>query len=561
MNATNAVYSIPLQEAPKVSFYYYQFSPIDCDSAVSTYATISIYPNGGHYYTAVYYDGTGLHTDTTHLTINSSNSINVFKRVYPAGTFQPVIRVWDDSTGLSIASYYAPSITFTDTCGNMGGMLYADRDGDCNYSANDRPLAGQPVTVLENGAPRIVLTDGGGKFYVRPQAGSNYSVDPADTLGKLYAACGNGAVSALTDSTSVNVPYQYVGNDVSILASHHYFKPAAADTLILYPSGTIANVDSGRLELTLPSDLTYTGANIPGGVQMGAQIVWTLDSLQKLPPVILIGLKVVLTPGASTLCLSAKLSGHAPDVNLTNNDFYLCDSVRASTPEIYKSVSSDSMSANGALLTGKELVYSIRVRNTDTTALQSLLVYDTLDARLDLSTLHILDADFDYNASLLPGRVLRVFNTTPLAIAPSTEVAIHFGIGITPDTATVFTVPNKATAVLNGLPAPASNTTSCGMLAPSVSVPHVIPIAAEQVHVYPVPASNREGFHIIVNSATAIGRYEIVNAQGGVCSQGALTGRLTSVRGSDLVPGIYVVRIITAGQTFSRKLVLIDSKW
>jgi hypothetical protein len=213
------------------------------------------------------------------------------------------------------------------------------------------------------------------------------------------------------------------------------------------------------------------------------------------------------------------------------------------------------MWADGSLLSGKELIYSLRIRNGTPDTVASLLLYDTLDARLDIMALHIFDADFSYTATLLPGSVLRIMSSGA-KLAPGAESAIRFGIMPVTGIVSGTIITNRISVVLNGLPEGESNTVY-SMAARPAGASGVGPAAAgsDDVRVYPVPAEDG-AFYISVSGSHADARYELLDMRGAVCARGLLSGQKTRVDASALVPGIYLVRVVTNGSASLRKMVI-----
>ncbi len=560
MRQKGAQYLLALIDTPTFQVSYFASYPAGCDSVYSASLYAGVAANYGHTYSLIYFHGDGLSADTFRLFNGASNGYGIAQRKFLPGNYQPAYRIVDDSTGQLLGRGYFPSFTVRDTCSGKG-RLFIDADADCNYSAADIPLPGQPVQLISGSSVTTQLTDHEGRF-LTALSGTADSVAAPDSIAQLILACGAAHVAALQPGVETLFPYTCsTGADISLLAAHHYFKDSTADTLLLYPDGNSCSADAGTLTLTLPAGISYTGANLPGAIVSGSTVSWPIDTMRKLPQVIRVGLYVAPAAGASVLCLAASLNGSLPDANPANNDFFLCDSLRTSIPDYYKSASSDSMDANGSLLAGKELIYSLRIRNNTGDTVGSLTLYDTLDTRLDPATLQVVDAGFPHDAVLLPGRVLRIMSDIPFSLAPGAETALRFSIKPQPGTATGAVISNKVSVVLGGIPEGNTNTVYNTAARPSLAV-FAASARSRTVEVYPVPAA-QGAFYIALSGPTSAGtggRFELLDVRGALCAAGTLDGTLTRVSTQILAPGVYLVRIVTADGIYLRKMVVTSGR-
>jgi len=558
VNAAAVLQLLPLIDTPAFTCNYFPNpGPACSDSFGATIEIRKVTENYGHTYSLVYYYGDGLHSDTFGVpNVQYLTSHNIAARSYFRGTFFPAYQIFDDSTHALLKRVSLPPFTIWDTCAGKG-RLFADIDADCAFTAADAPIAGQVVSILSGAASTLLFTDSSGRFFTKLGTASDSVRIPDTVASRLVPSCGTGLTTELNTGVTVLLPYTCAsGYDLRIQAAHYYFRDSTADTLILYPGGYSCHDDPGTLSLTLSAGVSFTGSDFPVTSVSGSSVLWQIDTLSKLPRMIRVGLRVALPAVAQTLCLNASLQGSLPDADPANNDFYLCDSVRAAIPDYYKSLSSDSMTADGALVDGKELIYSLRIRNgSSTDTVWSIILFDTLDARLNPASLHIFDATFPYTANVLPGGVLQIASNGMSAMLPGAEESIRFGIKRHDSLTTGTIIRNRISVVLSGVPEGESNEVSAMAARPApVKVQSVS--ADVDVKVFPVPASG--AFYIFVADAEQPGEYQVLDARGALCAAGRLNGQRTHVSAAGLAPGIYLVRIVTGNGAYLRKMVLVD---
>jgi fimbrial isopeptide formation D2 family protein len=212
-------------------------------------------------------------------------------------------------------------------------------------------------------------------------------------------------------------------------------------------------VSQAFLKLNLDSRLTLHSASPARDSVSGDTLIWKLQDLKPADSgSILLNLNTAIPPQANngdTLTSFASISQAAIDLTPADNAVALLQIVTGSyDPNDKQEAHSGLLMAAEAAL-GKPLVYTIRFQNTGTDTAFNIAIRDTLDAKLDWSSLEMIGASHPYTLSVKDGHMLTwTFASILLVDSNRNEPASHgyvsYRIKVKPGWAIGDKISNKA---------------------------------------------------------------------------------------------------------------------
>jgi len=299
-----------------------------------------------------------------------------------------------------------------DSCTSfINGRVYFDANSNCTYDPGiDVPTPGILV-LLSNGLG--ILTDSAGEYRLDVGTGSNVAGavligDSTACFPKTYAFnLPLGADSSGFDFPWFRLPVQ----DISVTATGVNVVPGNETRVFttLKNDGTL--VMGGSVELTYDSLLTFkSGLPAPASHDpVNRVITWNYSGLlgghsRMYEALFDVDTTAIFgTPVAQT----ASVTPLAGDSTPANNTFVLHDSVRAAFDPNDKRVTPAGIRELGFITQDQTLhKYQIRFQNVGNYPATNVLIRDTLDSDLLLSSLKPVSSSDPYTLKVLPGGIL-----------------------------------------------------------------------------------------------------------------------------------------------------------
>jgi len=328
-------------------------------------------------------------------------------------------------------------------CATVSGDLFVDVDGDCIRNGTDFGLVGHLVEI----APGFATLTNALGHYQRQLPDGTYDLlvsDPTYTQDCPVASPVNFSVAELSPATIDLAFTPGLDPDVAISCA---FGPAIVGfgQNIWLTLTNNSGVASGPITVSLDHDPTLTYCNFwyciappynqplvlpyPTSFTSG-QVLWQLDA--------------GLAPGASRmlsvqLCVPADVGllgtvmDYTTTATLTLNDTDLSDNtcthsetvVGSYDPNDKQARTSSGSASEWSIANDSLITYTIRFQNTGTAPAVNVVLVDTLQTTLDLSTLKILGASHTYSTAL-NGRVLSfTFDHIMLPDSNTNEAGSH----------------------------------------------------------------------------------------------------------------------------------------
>ena len=304
----------------------------------------------------------------------------------------------------------------------------------------------------------------------------------------------------------------------------------------------------GIVAFTADSSMGYAGASpLPDSV-VGNTYYWSYSNLSFYSSVNLAYIAFNI-PGAGTIM---HLSGinYAMDAlgQITDTTTYLLTQiVSCSYDPNDKSVNPPGINATHDVTPETPLDFTIRFQNTGNDTAYAVVIKDTIDANLDLSTLQFQYASHDYAASVDNYHVLTItFNNIMLpdsnADEPSSHGFVQYHIAPLPNLPDPTAITNTAYIYFDQNPAVATNTTSSNYTALTTCINQ--PITSLHLITYPNPVT--QDFILQLPDELSTGcRIKMTDNTGRLVKDfGFLTGKHIQLSKGNLATGNYLLEAI-----------------
>jgi hypothetical protein len=298
----------------------------------------------------------------------------------------------------------------------ISGKIFNDLNGNCIQDVGENSFRNWIVQSSGNSGPFYALTDTNGHYEMVVDSG-NYVVTQ-NMLGYHLPIC---------PST----------NNYNLVFNSNYTTLANND----FANGNISNVQDLQIVLTISSlptpgllsnyFLTYTNE---GTIPMTGTITFTLDTslsyVTAFPSPLTQNNNVFQWPFSnllpqqsstitftsqcdSTVVLGTLVTSIAHidpivgDSTIINNADTSCAVVTSSFDPNFKEVMPEGNGSQGLILSSDKLTYTIHFQNTGTDTAIIVIVRDTIDSDLDLSTFKMLSASHNYSCQILPHNIIK----------------------------------------------------------------------------------------------------------------------------------------------------------
>ncbi|AWA29015.1 hypothetical protein HYN48_02315 [Flavobacterium magnum] len=316
-------------------------------------------------------------------------------------------------------------------------------------------------------------------------------------------------------------------------------------TTIRYKNNGVQAIPSGTITFIPDNAVSITSISQSGTVPSGNGFTHTFSNL--LPGEARYFIVTMQVPTIPTVNLGDQLTTTASvsiplsEVNVANNVSELVQTMVGSYDPNDKTENHGGKIVHSTFSSEDYLTYTIRFENTGTASALSAKVDDTLDMKLDETTVRMVQASHPYvlerNGNLLEWRFNGI-NLPPSAGDDAGKGFIVFQVKPKPGYAIGDIIPNTAEIYFDFNPAITTNTFETEYTAPL----SVDGIEGNTLSWYPNPVKDK----LNINSRQNIQTLTVYNLLG----QPVLEKRIDAVSGtldtSDLEGGVYLVRVISA---------------
>jgi hypothetical protein len=334
-----------------------------------------------------------------------------------------------------------------DTCGMLIGRVYADVNNNCSYDSTENYIPNVQIKLSQNGNFFAwAWTDAYGYYFFDVPTG-NYTIELVNSPDYIVTCNNSIAHSTTVTSPSItteNFAVSCNSSDIAatgiILFGQGFFPGLTNHVHPLVGTYTPVcnqNVVSGKVVVILDSLVHYSGPYnsypAPDTVIVkptGDTLIWNVANINTIGNFNYFNypFETITNTTATigdTVCITVIVYPIQGDADTTNNSYTRCFAVGNSYDPNQKEVSPKGIGQQGFISsTTPKLEYTIDFQNTGTAAAQNIIVLDTLDSDLDISSLKIICSSHQQTTTFLPGNILK-FNFSNIMLADSNHDEPH----------------------------------------------------------------------------------------------------------------------------------------
>jgi len=319
------------------------------------------------------------------------------------------------------------------TCENISGSVFLDQNSNCIFDAGETPLVYRYISIISGGAfAGWALTDSMGNYSAYVPVGFTYTVELWNNNQTL--ACPVSGQYTVTSLPSTNnnfgISCSVAQFDLSPDVSGQGFRVNNNSSLWISAGNNIISCSppTATVTLTLDPMLSYVSSTVTPVSVVGQDVVFNAGQLSGVGPEWYSLVTVLTDPGAAigdTLCVTITVDPSAGDADPSNNVLTACYPVRNSCDpnekyEIHAGVGTGYISQNA------RLDYTIMFQNLGNDDAYNVVIVDTLDSNLDISTLEFKAFSHEPVIRIIGNNILKFeFHNINLPAASVNEPESH----------------------------------------------------------------------------------------------------------------------------------------
>lgn len=464
----------------------------------------------------------------------------------------------------------------TDSEGNviipeLSGVVFEDQNQNGIQDTTEIPLSHQLIYVQPGNY--FDVTDENGKYHITVYDTGTYTISmPIPQYWQQFQPSvpnhhivGIDSFFETLDSLDFTLLKEEIVYDLEINLSSRNPRPGFSTFYnITYRNVGTETIDTGKVKLDFPPILTLDTALTAYQNISASEIVWSFNDLvvgeerkinfyMSLNPV----------PGllGDTLTTFASVLPIQIDSVPSNNVDTLNKIITGSFDPNSKEVSLMGIGAEGKIpLSTTNLTYTINFQNTGTDTAFNVILLDTLDQNLDISSIQVIAGSHDYSFDIELNRTLKfVFKDIMLPDSNTNEPMSHgfvsYSINLKPDLPVETQISNTASIYFD-FNLPVLTNKIVNTLWDSISpLGGSILASTNIVKVYPNPFSNQTTFEITSENKEpfTLSVFDLFGNQ--VMLIPDLVDRIFQINKGNLTPGVYLYRI-----DFGTKSVMLSGK-
>ncbi|NNT70804.1 T9SS type A sorting domain-containing protein [Flavobacterium sp. IMCC34852] len=388
-------------------------------------------------------------------------------------------------------------------------------------------------------------------FTINPAYTSQYSVAPA-SYANVTVANGSGIVTY--NFAVTQIPYSDLGINVyGWIPPRPGFDYENYVTYFNYGNQTIA---SGTVTFTKGSNVSILSVSPSGSTPTAGGFTYNFTNLlpgESRTFAVMMQVPTIPTVNLGDLVTNtASISIPSNDINVNNNSSSLTQTIVGSYDPNDKAESHGPQIQHSTFSTNDYLTYTIRFENTGTAEAINIRVNDVLDADLDETTVRMVTASHPYVLDRVGSNLTWRFDGVNLEPSiPGNSVIGHgyivFQVKPKPGYIIGDVIPNTANIYFDFNPAIVTNTWTTEFVL-QLSNPD---FTAMDFEYYPNPVKNS----LTLSSETIINNIEIYSVLGQKVKSFKVDGIQTEINLSELNQGLYFIKVTSAGQEKTVKII------
>lgn len=464
----------------------------------------------------------------------------------------------------------------------ISGTVYDDLNSNCTMDAGEVGI--QNIMIHASGLG-YTFTDANGHYSIIAPTGT-YTLSESVQYYYPLAACQNNAVPVTVTASSgcvSTVDFANVINPIhDVQISTTYYTPPIPgntfnQTVVVSNNGSVteSNIDMGY---THDGQLSFSGVNPSLFTQLNAggypnwySIATGFPTLTpaadqyfnvqyNVPTNIPLGTSVLFK---DTVAYTSPMTNWLSDYTPWNNVNYYNNTVVGSWDPNFKEVNPKGTGAPGYITTNDSVLnYTIHFQNTGTYAAQKVVLIDTLDGDLDITSLMPYWSNHSYVTDVSENGIVKfTFNNINLPPQSSSEIGsigiIMYSIHQKANLANGTQIKNSASIYFD-YNAPVKTNTTLNTIDNGSGVKEINQTEVFDLTIYPNPASQTVSLLINSSESSANAKVKFYNILGSeMLSQ---TVKLTAGKNvlnadvSSLAAGMYFVEITEGTNSIMKKL-------
>ncbi|MEM6262558.1 MAG: PKD domain-containing protein [Bacteroidota bacterium] len=301
-----------------------------------------------------------------------------------------------------------------DSCFNLiRGTVFHDANGNCVQDAGEAPVSFAVVDLTPGGA---VMTDANGDYVIRADSGnSTLDMWPRPFATVNCPTSGNHVVSFSgvgNDTSGIDFALNVVQvQDLEVTLRSSIARPGRNLFYYLGYRNNGSNTMNGSVQLRHDTDAAFVNANPPQNSYATATrtLTWNFTNLRPAEfRQVIVTMSVDTTVQAGdTLIADASIFPITGDSTPGDNVFQLLNTARASYDPNDKQVFPQGIGMRGFIEpTENEMDYTVRFQNTGNDTAFYVVIRDTLDSDLDVTSLQIEGYSHDFSLNIENDEVL-----------------------------------------------------------------------------------------------------------------------------------------------------------
>ncbi|MCW3124151.1 MAG: hypothetical protein JWQ38_3643 [Flavipsychrobacter sp.] len=329
-------------------------------------------------------------TDTVHMIDSASAGFG--HRYTSAGVYTVKhVLLNSGSAIVSVAFSYKSTL-----CHTVALLCYLDNNSNCTFEPGDEMLVTPYTVEIDSaGIPIDTTTTTSLYFDTRSPLGTIYTFKMLKMPSGLSATC---PVTATTSITVGSTLYAYMGFECigtsggfdlseSVSVGGPGRHQATATVTVTNPDCT---PHAATLTMSFSPKYNFADASPAPSSVAGTVITWNLTGVSSVTPKTVFALFTVPSPwliAGDTVHSSYVITQETGEADTTNNVIVRIDTVKSSYDPNEKSVT-----PQGVITAGTNLVYNIQFENTGNAPAENIHVQDTLSDYVDLNTFKLISS-------------------------------------------------------------------------------------------------------------------------------------------------------------------------
>lgn len=452
---------------------------------------------------------------------------------------------------------------------NIAGIAYNDVNATCTYASNDPKLQGVPIMITNNlnSDTANLITATGGTFSDKALYGTKCTVTTGNITGTgLSLPCPTqskytDSITTATNNLAMKCSngFDLTGN-LSLCVDTPGFSSAAIQACIFNNRCQPVN---GQLKLIIDPNITVT-ATVAGTspVKSGDTLIWSFDTISlntKQNLCVSVTGTVGAIPAGDSVFTTLIVTPIAGDSVPGNNQVtYWVKPFPYNCIGLPYDPNNKSVTPIGDITSATKLTYAIHFQNTGTAPAKNVVVIDTLNQYVDISSLRLIESSSPVSITVSSGNIVSfTFNNINLPDVGTSKTAsigsFEYSVSPVSNAPLGTNITNNAGIYFDANPVVLTNTTSNTINSTITSI-NQLTATTNGIACFPNPFSTSAS--VVFNNSTT--HYlELDDITGRKLRWIKCQGNQYELTRGNLSAGIYILRAFNTDMSYSSYLKIV----